>query len=224
MVSREMDEMVNVQQKSLIRMPVPPAVLRIIYEAPEDLANLLPRCSSSESMLPIHPNPPASSVIHLHRSDHPAQSTQIFVDRPAGRPEFDASQLPTTDAEDTTGSLTDNRDVVPDSYSEEQIGALTKIQHACRSFLRRKNPTQKGNIFAKRDRVFDMYLDASTKMVWSARSRYRLLFLGPLAHIFLCLEWIIDYASKEKKTAKKAVLTTKNQELETVMAKIGRTT
>ena len=97
--------------------------------------------------------------------------------------------------------------------SKEQIHATRVIQTAYRKFLRRRRKSTKSTTRAS---FFDACLEESLKMEWPNGIYYRLLFLGPLPHVLVCLSaahsWAIDMKARNKKRLKVA----SHQELEDV--------
>ena len=100
--------------------------------------------------------------------------------------------------------------------SEEQIHATRVFQTAYRKLLRRRRKSTKSTLEATRASFFDACLEESLKMEWPNGIYYRLLFLGPLPHVLVCLSaahsWAIDTKARNKKRLKVAL----HQELEDV--------
>lgn len=201
--------------------------MRCVYEQFEDLPSII-------STIQRTGHPPAMSLAAPKSTPEPLPNTQSSITPPHDRPKTPEviSEESTLDvhSEDLDGGMDGIiQPIDVDHESEEvyntlQIEMAKRIQRCCRKFLLKQNHTQQGNDFAKRARVFDLYYNASKEMKWSRRSRYRFLFLGPLTHIFLCVEWLRDHAIRQKKEAKKAMLTDSDEELEEVKRKIDQAT
>lgn len=100
--------------------------------------------------------------------------------------------------------------------SKKQIYATCVIQSAYRKLLKYRRRSTKSALEASRASFFDACLEESLKMEWPNGIYYRLLFLGPLPHVLVCLSaahsWAIDTKARNKKRLKVA----SHQELEDV--------
>lgn len=102
--------------------------------------------------------------------------------------------------------------------SSDQIRAASIIQAVYRhKVLRRGNPRSK--LSEARSRLFIACWLQSEKVIWPRR-RCRLLFLGPLPHLLLCLEVGLSHALDLKKKAKRRMNLAQHQDLEDVQAKM----
>ncbi|KAH9075544.1 hypothetical protein EDB83DRAFT_2515178 [Lactarius deliciosus] len=148
------------------------------------------------------------NVLHSHPGDHPI--TTIGSHESTGGPEAAITgQFTATDGIDGTGDMTNfQRGEEAVEYSEDDafdIGdgegpdrsreALI-IQKVVRRYLLKHNSSDK--LKTKRDRHFEA-CKASANAV---HARYRNIYLGPVPHLLLCLEWIISSAKLSKDTIK----------------------
>lgn len=114
-----------------------------------------------------------------------------------------------------TDTITNHDNVI--SPSQDEINAARTLLFAYRR-MRRHRKSAGALLSADRTRIFLQYLAVSQKMYWERRD-YCYLFLGPLPHVFLCLEQIRAHAHELKKKSTKRLLTAEHQELEDARAK-----
>ncbi|KAH8981163.1 hypothetical protein EDB86DRAFT_3051652, partial [Lactarius hatsudake] len=144
------------------------------------------------------------NILHSRPGDHPI--TTIGSHESTGGPEAAITgQVTATDGIDGTGDMTNfQRGEEAVEYSEDDafdIGdgegpdrsreALI-IQKAVRRYLLKHSSGDK--LKTKRDRHFEA-CKASANAV---HARYRNIYLGPVPHLLLCLEWIISSAKLSK--------------------------
>jgi hypothetical protein len=107
----------------------------------------------------------------------------------------------------TTTDLPSSSDVAPQP-SEEQIQAASVIQRMYRQHLQQqRRRTSKLN--QSRNHHFNACL-ARSKQLSFPSLRYRLLFLGTLPHLLVCIEAVHTYAHEAKTKQKRLFLTGKN--------------
>ena len=179
--------------------------------------------SNPEVMGLLNNSKPA--VISNLRADAPVFVPKPRVDQASEEIE-DAEQdieEPEMDSTDIIGAGTSVESItvtaLPEANlppSEEQINATLTFQTAYRKLLKRRRKSTKSTLEATRASFFDACLEESLKMEWPNGIYYRLLFLGPLPHVLVCLSaahsWAIDTKARNKKRLKVAL----HQELEDV--------
>jgi len=121
---------------------------------------------------------------------------------------------PTVDAETLAQSLNAARaQEVVDTPSQEEINAACIIQ----ATYRRKRTRQLGGVRTKlseaRRRFFIKCWAESEKIEWPRR-HYRLLFLGPLPHLLLCLERANTSAFESKMISKRRLTAATHLQIE----------
>jgi hypothetical protein len=110
--------------------------------------------------------------------------------------------------------------VKPVDPSEDERKAASIIQSAYARTLLRRRRAPKTGLLAARSRLYLACLHRAQNMVWKENSYYRLLFLGPLPHILLCLEIALSAPSTRKTAVKKRLLVNKHEELEELGPKL----
>lgn len=123
---------------------------------------------------------------------------------------------PTVDAETLARSMNAARtEDVADAPSQKQADAACIIQRMYRRNLQRRFKSARSTLSEARSRFFAQCWTESEKMGWSHR-HYRLLFLGPLPHLLVCLERANTYAFDSKARVKRRLTMVKHIELEDV--------
>jgi hypothetical protein len=121
---------------------------------------------------------------------------------------------PTVDAETLAQSMNTTRvQHVVDAPSQEQIEAACVIQTMYRRNLLRRHRGTRTKLSEARRRFFIECWAESEKMTWPHRY-YRLLFLGPLPHLLLCLERANTVAFESKVKAKRDLFSATNLQIE----------
>ncbi|KZP30397.1 hypothetical protein FIBSPDRAFT_1038357 [Athelia psychrophila] len=133
----------------------------------------------------------------------------------------------TVDADTLAQSMQDTGgQVLSDAPTEEQIHAALRIQTTYRQLLRYRRTSARTGLSAARNRHFVNCRLESEKMDWPrggfclAPPRYRIVFLGPIPHLLVCLERARTVASEDASKAKKRVAVAKHRDLEDVQAKV----
>jgi len=106
--------------------------------------------------------------------------------------------------------------------TEDEIRAARTIQGWYRRAQRRCQRGPSSNLFAVRSRFFAACLEAAQVITWSKESLYRLLFLGPLPHILLCLDLAVAGSLAEKSMAKKELPSATHEMLDDVSSRLTR--
>ena len=113
-----------------------------------------------------------------------------------------ASDIPSGDQQ-TTGGLAEytaqDTGDVGDSEEPEKTKGARVIQKAARRYILRRKEKNFNDVLKKgRNRLFTS-CKVSAKAV---HVKYRQVYLGPVPHLLLCLEWIVTRAQDSKDTIK----------------------
>ncbi|KAH9017014.1 hypothetical protein EDB85DRAFT_2295003 [Lactarius pseudohatsudake] len=162
------------------------------------------------------------NILHSRPGDHPITTIGSYESAASGGPDAAIiGQVTATDGIDGMGDLTSyQRGEEAAEYSEDDafdIGdgegpdrsreALI-VQKAARRYLLKHSSSDK--LKTKRDRHFE----ACKASADAVHARYRKIYLGPVPHLLLCLEWIISSAQLSKDTIKARRREATLQELE----------
>jgi hypothetical protein len=127
---------------------------------------------------------------------------------------------PTVDVETLAQSMNTARiQHVVDAPSQEQIDAARTIQKMYRRNLLRRHGGTKTKLSEARRRFFIECWAESEKMVWPYR-HYRLLFLGPLPHLLLCLERANTTTFESKMKVKRDMIRATHLQIEDVQKRM----
>ena len=110
------------------------------------------------------------------------------------------------EADEVATSASEESDImdhVDTGTSEEQLETVQRVQQIFRRKLKRRNAAAKGGSAASRARFFDACLDQVRDVNWAPGSPYRIVYLGLLPHILLCLEWLKKSATELREGVKK---------------------
>jgi hypothetical protein len=134
-------------------------------------------------------------------------------------PQDDIEELeldPTVDAETLARSMNTARaQDIADAPSQKQVDAACIIQTMYRRNLYRRGRDARSTLSEARSRFFIQCWGESEKIEWPRR-HYRLLLLGPLPHLLLCLERANTHAFDSKMKVKKRLTVAKHEDLENV--------
>jgi hypothetical protein len=97
--------------------------------------------------------------------------------------------------------------------SEVELRAASLIQRAYKRVVRHRRGKSREALSVARAVHFTTCWRQAQEMLWPYRY-YRLLFLGPLPHVLLCLDSVYTYASSTKAKMKKRLQVAKHEELE----------
>lgn len=193
--------------------PPPQDVHRVVYKSNPEVMGLL---NNSKLAVVSNLRPDAPVFVPKPRVDQVSEEIEdAEPEQEIEEPEMDSTDIigAGTSVESITVTALPEGNLPP---SEEQINATRVIQTAYRKLLRRRRKSTKSTLEATRASFFDACLAESLKMEWPNGTYYRLLFLGPLPHVLVCLSaahsWAIDTKARNKKRLKVAL----HQELEDV--------
>ncbi|KZT08921.1 uncharacterized protein LAESUDRAFT_675409 [Laetiporus sulphureus 93-53] len=222
----ELDEMVQLfdATRASITLPPLPNVRRIEYRTIDDIREMLasgasqtPKSNLRADALPFTPS-------HLLDASEDEFSESQAVDEGADGVEVDP-QLQNVDTEDPTViTEVDQPRKAPELPTEKELAAAEKIMSAFRRYVQRRRRADKapGRMQAIRHRVTTAFQEASASLEWP-HACYRMLFLGPIPHLIVCLECAHEHLHVSKKSAKKRFTTAQHQDLEDVNTLLTKT-
>jgi hypothetical protein len=228
-----MDELIQVVQKGKPAPKWPIRGIRFVhFEDHKDIFSLL---TNRHSVQPLHPSPFSFNVnapefvpgIH----DRPAPMESSVDIAPAamgdtgahepvdqleelGQGELDEEEFkfePSADTGDTEAlARSDARaqEIVPPS--EQELKAASVILSVYR---RTRRGVSQDGLAAVRAMHFKAYTIQAKEMEWPYRY-YRLLFLGPIPHLLVCLDTVLAHIRSSKNKLKKRLLVAQHEELE----------
>lgn len=187
----------------------------MVYKSNPEVMGLL-NLNNSKPAVVSNLRPDAAVFVPKPRVDQVSEEIEnTEPEQEIEEPEMDSTDIigAGTSVESITVTALPEANLLP---SEEQINATRIIQTAYRKLMRRRRKSTKSPLEATRASFFDACLEESLKMEWPNGIYYRLLFLGPLPHVLVCLSaahsWAIDTKARNKKRLKVAL----HQELEDV--------
>ncbi|KAF5377280.1 hypothetical protein D9615_006447 [Tricholomella constricta] len=217
------DELVQIHY--IERGPLPskavPGVRLLSYAAHEDLYRLLGNVTLSsladddrqqhEELEPI-------LLVNGHTDVQNLETNDTFG---IGEME-DADDVEIMDLDGLSNEFPDVPNISPSDLpmvqppTDEERHAASIIQGAYKRALLRRRQVARTGLAALRSRKFSVCLEAAQSLAWNERSSYRLLFLGPLPHILLCLDIAHSAALTHKKKMKKHLLSDSHEKLESL--------
>lgn len=210
-----LDGLLKLEHTSKRRNHPPGWARAISYKFAEQIPEII---RSGSSHLPSSLNPDAAAfvprqVASANTPDMGEPGNQVDDD--------DGVQHTTEDAVEEADVEAISRAVPSDAvpvaeYSDKQREAVLRISSAYRRLRSKRQAESKGGVMATRSILFK---DCLTKLstLKFPRPYYRLLFLGPLPHILVCLTAAHNYAWNSKSDVKKRMKDAKHQEYEELM-------
>lgn len=209
--------------------PVPkssvPNVRRVVYNRLEDIPWLLKTGGSSVPVASLRAE--AAPFIPTRASADAVQETGDDADDAAedgaleDMAEDDVQQV--VDMDNIAQAIdAEQANSAPIAPSAEEIAAAQAIseayrQHMARALLRKTTAKEE-----KRRRVFAAFADAAQSMDWP-HAYYRLLFLGPIPHLFIVTEVLKGHLYEAKNNAKKRLNFVMHLELENMQSTLTQT-
>jgi hypothetical protein len=225
-----MDELIQVVQEGKPSPKWPIKGVRFVhFEDHNDIFSLL---TNRHSLPPQHLTPfsfnvnapefvPRPAVMESSVDIPPAAMGDTGAHEPVdqleelGQRELDEEEFkfePSAEAGDTEAlARSDARAQETIPPSEQELKAASVIQGVYRRTLRR-GVSQDG-LAAIRAMHFKSYLIQAKEMEWPYRC-YRLLFLGPIPHLFVCLDAVLAHMRSSKNKLKKRLRVAQHEELE----------
>lgn len=225
-----LDEMVKVHDLRQATAPLrpEPGVRLVLYSSEGDIPSLVcaylgigPSLTSSSESNSLLPDARTQVVQTLGNATDPIDAdSQIDIESDDQDHDLEVDgYLPTDLQTSTPSAMPQALEII--APSEDELHAASVIQRAYkRILLRRRRDTTKTGMSAARRRFFSICFDQSQEMTWKQNSYYRLLFLGPLPHILLCLDVAQAVILSQKKVTKTGLLHNKHEELDELGAKL----
>ena len=107
--------------------------------------------------------------------------------------------------------------------SEKEVSAAKFVLLAYRQYRFRRSGHFRTGFLGARDQLFIDCWEVVRKYEWRC-GYYRLLFLGPLPHLLLCLQEVLSVLHADKVQKRKLIRKVKHQELENVMGQMDEVT
>lgn len=221
-----MDEMIQLHHGPV---PVPKwtisNVRRVIYNRAEDIPWLLKTGGSSTPLAglraeaaPFVPTRASTDAVQELGDDaEPAPEDGRLEDMA----ENDVEQA--VDMDNIAQAIdAEQANSAPIAPTAEEITAAQKISEAYRQHLARVRLRKTTAGEEKRRGVFTVFAQAAQSMDWP-HAYYRLLFLGPIPHLFIVTEFLKDHIYEAKNNAKKRLNIVMHLELEAMRSTLTQT-
>ncbi|KDR84732.1 hypothetical protein GALMADRAFT_260438 [Galerina marginata CBS 339.88] len=215
-----LDEMIQLYHESKLSgaYPPPAGTRRVVYKNVADIPRLI---DNSPPVVISNLRPDAPEFVPKPRLqetpavDEAEAEVEVDAEPDIEEPDVDNTEIiNTAPAAESIAIAELPEDNSPPS--DEQVQAATRLQTAYRKVLKLRRKIPKTALDASRNTCFLACLEESRKIDWPDGSFYRLLFLGPLPHVLVCLNaayaWAIDTKARNKKRFKIAM----HQDLEDV--------
>jgi len=193
--------------KSAHAKPAPRSIRRIIYKNVDDIPKLL---DGSLAFSMLRPDAPTFVPKRLAEAPIPeSEEGEIEVEEP----EVDNTEI-INSAPLTEFTITEIPDDNPPAL-EERHRAARLLQYEYRRKLKglkyRKNNHQITVVDS-----YQQYLAEASLLDWPKGSYYRLLFLGPVPHLQVCINTAFDWVMENKQRNKKRFRSAIHQELDDI--------
>ncbi len=211
-----LDEMIQLHHGSL---PVPkstiPNVRRVVYTRVEDIPYLLKTDASGAAASGLRaeavPFVPVRLPSELDGQDGPSEESKL------GGEEDMIEEV--VDMENIAQAIAAEQATVAAALSPEEVAAARTIavayqRHAVRLRSLKKNPMEE-----KRGRIFSAFFAQSQTMEWPHRY-YRMLFNGPIPHLFIAVEGMKNHLYEARSVARKRFNVVKHLELENMKSSL----
>jgi hypothetical protein len=202
-------------------------VRRVFYKAIEDVPRLLSEASVPSFLSSLHADAPAfvprqicevddERATEVPNSEDPSAGAEVHED--IEEPEVDNTDImnSTTVVETIANTALPDTNELP---SEEKIQAAGVLM-AYRKVLIARRKSIKTVAQASRTTFFEACRVEASRMDWPHGRYYRMLFLGPLPHVLVCLRWVHSFLVAAKDKAKQRYNVAAHQELDDVMKKM----
>jgi hypothetical protein len=214
------DEMILLLHTKKQTRPIPwfPHTRVIIYEREDDIRKLVAfgaetataLRAEAKAFVPVVSQAPSSHP--TAEEEHDDLQEEEFVTE-----EAEENALEDMVEGDTATLSTEPTDNLQ-TFSEEHIAAVELFQRTYRRNRSKHQASSQGGLTAERTKLWDACEAASHKIEWPFNF-YKKLFLGPLAHILLCLQGASSYAHSTKKELKKKMNVKEHHGWEDAMAR-----
>ncbi|TFK88273.1 hypothetical protein K466DRAFT_598787 [Polyporus arcularius HHB13444] len=214
-----LDEMIQLHHGS---RPVPktglPNVRRVIYNRLEDIPWLLRTSGSSGSSGGLRPDamPFVPTTVPQPESEDVAVEENTAE---ADLAEEDAVEQ-AVDMEGITQAIdAEQTNIGPAAPTPEEITAADTIASAYKRYVARTRSRKKNAAEETRRRIFSDFSTQSQTMEWPHRY-YRMLFLGPIPHLYIAVEGMKNHLHEARSIARKRFNVVKHLELENVKSSL----
>lgn len=155
-------------------------------------------------------------VTEVPNSEDPSAGAEVHED--IEEPEVDHTDVmnSTTAVETIANTALPDTNVLP---SEEKIHAAGVLMSYRKVLISRRKSTRTV-VQASRATFFEACRVEASRMDWPHGMYYRMLFLGPLPHVLVCLSWVLSFLVRAKDKVKKRYNVAAHQELDNVMKKM----
>lgn len=215
-----LDELIQLYDdgKKLGRYKAPQGVRRVFFKTIEDVPRLLSDASTPSFLSSLRPDAP--TFVPRARQNATPDDTKDQRDKPGefevDIEEPDVEHMDVLSPNNVVESIASTAlSVEHKPPSAEQIHAARVFQVAYRKAMSRRRKMVKTAAEASRASLFDACLAESRTMEWP-HNYYRLLFLGPLPHVLVCISGVQSYVVAAKEKAKKRWSRASHQELEDI--------
>lgn len=183
-------------------------IRRVVFETHEDIPLLLDSLPHTRlpTFMEIRTQASSSSNNNSDLEATLSTSSETVTPLVSQTDEEAEDSADADEADEVATNVSEESDIVDrvdTGASEEQLVAAKRVQRIFRRMLKRRNAAAKGGFAASRARFFDACLDQVRDMNWAPRSPYRIVYLGLLPHILICLEWLKRSATELREGAKK---------------------
>lgn len=220
------DELVQVKDRRRCKGSIRPLknTRMVVYDDVNDIPSLLRdenRTSpSSEGVSPqvVQFSQPSAEVAMENNEEQVDKAEELEEDDEPSSPEDEDTLLDhNVDLEAAARSAAHVYEP-PAAHTEEEIASARLIARAYKYSLARRRGAPKKGLAEARARWYNNCRQRSQDL----HSSYRRLYLGPLPHALVCLEDVVDYAGKAKKSARERLRTVQHEEYERVNEELGR--
>ncbi|KAH9855762.1 hypothetical protein C2E23DRAFT_548924 [Lenzites betulinus] len=224
-----LDEMIQLHHGAAGPVPnfqPPPNVRRVVYNRTEDIPFLLKTGGSSVPLASLRPD--AAPFVPSHANAEPVQGTDVDdADNVAEERQLedvaeDDVEQPVDMAHIAHAIDAQQAKSAPATATAEEIAAAQKIAAAYQQYQLRvhlRKPTAKEE---RRRRVYDTFAQTAESMEWP-HAYYRLLFRGPIPHLYIATNVAKGYLHDAKDNAKKRLQFVTHLELDAMQTVLTQT-
>ncbi|TBU21885.1 hypothetical protein BD311DRAFT_811916 [Dichomitus squalens] len=217
-----LDEMVQlhyggkpVERKSLFN------VRRILYDRLEDIPWLLRTDGSGAASIGLRADAPSFVPAVAARSTVQPEEEDP-EEPPAEDGENDVPEQ-VVDVEHVAQAIdADYATAAPTAPTAKDIAAATTIAEAYQRYIAKKRVKRRSSEETRR-RIFATFSAQAGKMDWPHRY-YRMLFLGPIPHLYMAVESLKNHLYEARNTARKRFVVAKHLELESMQLSLTQLT
>ncbi|KAI0696497.1 hypothetical protein C8T65DRAFT_583394 [Cerioporus squamosus] len=230
------DELVQLHFGSLPdRLPSLPGIRHVAYKQVEDIPRLLgsDMLGVLDTVSSSHSSHPSANVPDTTAPRFPTETAETSdvssahdIDRGAEEEENDARETTdlTGNLEEITREMDSGRaDAGPKAPSAEELKAASTLATAYRRRISTQMAGKRKPFEEMKRRIYAAFLQEARKAGWP-QTYYRLLFLGPVPHLFAVVEAMKYNLYNAKNNAKKRLNLVQHLELETMRSSLTEIT